>query len=618
MLRGANLAIIIVQGLASSVDWRENVLGTWGRSDAIHARRVTMRKSTFSVACCIALCSIGTVVAVVFAGQRGTGGACCFPDGTCENDTSQTGCELSGGIWQGSGTFCGEMRGNVIFCEPFGACCIGKGQCTDDTTQEFCEVELQGVWAGAGTFCVKDNITGVNNEGAPLQGGVSCGAPVNDDCEDAIHIASFDGPVFGTVEGATDDFVPDCELLERGFSKAGVWYSVTGTGSIMTANVCGLLDDFRGPVPRSVLFVYCGGCENPQCVAGDGGSLQTCDARILDTVQWCGVLGEEYLIFVALEDEITTEFVLTVTDTGQPCQGIPCGVPNDECEGAILITPGGTFGSTVGATFDDVPICADPDSFKLPGVWYKVIGTGDFVALSLCAANIGRGETPGEINVYCGGCENLQCVAGDAGFVLDCIVRGDSDVSVEWCSEEGVEYHILVMYPATRIGFFLEYSNSGKPCEPKVPCGTALNDFCETATPICPGILYTGDTFEATNDYLDHGAPINTVFFCGALMALYDVWYSYTPTEAGLLFVHVEQLPTEWVFGVYDDCPENGGHLLNCNITRHHGVIVVPVQPYHTYYIRIAGFLESRGDYIMDILGPPCAAQPINTNLGAE
>ncbi len=74
-------------------------------------------------------------------------GACCMPDGSC-NETVEAGCFASGGTFQGSGTLCSETN-----CpQPLGACCIGGNVCTAGQTQGNCE-SFDGYWGGPGTDC---------------------------------------------------------------------------------------------------------------------------------------------------------------------------------------------------------------------------------------------------------------------------------------------------------------------------------------------------------------------------------------------------------------------------------------------------------------------------------
>jgi len=525
--------------------------------------------------CCLML----GLLAGTVSGQTRNGdiGACCLPNGECIEFTSELDCLSSGGEWQGTNTFCPDLRGET-----------GPVQCEPDPP------------------------------------------PVNDDCEDAIAITSFDMDFVGTTVSATPDDLPLCAQPARG-GIPGVWYSVIGNGSVLEVEVCVNIGQEQGLV-EGLLAVFCGDCEGLDCVALELDEPAPCFLRGNDLdVEFCSEFGREYLIFVALDEPSSTasDFVISVNDLSASCDPQPCGpLPNDDCEDAILLTTSDGFlsGTSSGATPDDIPVSCFGDIEQAAGgvptgVWYKVIGTGNFMIVDLCveddfAGNLGGG-TDVAVGVFCGSCSAPQCVTGTITEAPSCLLNNAASSGiVEWCSEQGREYYIFVEVfgedgPDPRgngfdpEAFEIAVFDSGfDSCEPE-PCGGAA-DFCEDAQLVCPGEIYFGNTFDATNDYLDHGASIDTIFFCGLFFGLYDVWYKYEPAVPGLLFVHVEGPPTEYVFGVYDSCSSLPEDLLACNIARHHGVIVMHVQPEETYYIRIAGYGTSRGEFQLDLVGPPC------------
>ncbi len=672
------------------------------------------------------ICLVTAVTSVVLwcsvaAGQsRGGIGACCLPDGSCQ-ESSEGGCTKDGGQWQGSGSTCpgsAPGRGDVT-CEPFGppnARCEDAIALTIDVpTQgtvdgafvqnpEVCSLKRGvgpvGVWyrvVGNGnrlsaTICGRDEVSadarggdsflvvycsgcdplicvdsdvtslgvcpgrGINPqvdwcseagreyyifvslEGSPLQdfqivvddllqtcNAEPCGIE-NDDCENAIAIMTLDKPIFGTTENALSDDVPQCAELpnrSRGFFPNGVWYSVIGTGSLMSADLCVPLQRGQEVPFEGLLQVFCGDCDELRCVAGDFGVLQACDLRGGVDVRWCSEVGREYLILVALEDAnggrgLDPFFLLTIDDSQKSCDAEPCGLPNDDCENAIMLPTNEQFvrGSVDGATDDDVDPCITGIAQGGPsGVWYKVIGTGNVLEIDICGIepDAPRSDVDGFAAVFCGSCENLQCVDAHQGGLEFCPEpAGNESVRssgfLQWCSEEGREYYILVDILSQLVDEFQirVRDTNFNACEP-VTCAIEQEDFCEDAQAICPFITYEGHTFDATSAYFDHGGTIDTIFFCGLVFGVYDVWYKYTPAEHGLLFVHVEGPPTDFVFGVYDDCDEATGNLLACNVAYHHGVVVWPVQAYETYYIRIAGRNFTRGDFELDLVAPPCA-----------
>jgi len=91
-------------------------------------------------------------------------GACCFPDGSCQ-DLTLNDCNSAAGIWGGIGSFCmGDGNGNYIndACEgmyPMGACCFADLSCIV-TYQPACEVVAGGQYMGDGTDCTDGDGSG--------------------------------------------------------------------------------------------------------------------------------------------------------------------------------------------------------------------------------------------------------------------------------------------------------------------------------------------------------------------------------------------------------------------------------------------------------------------------
>jgi hypothetical protein len=207
-------------------------------------------------------------------------------------------------------------------------------------------------------------------------------------------------------------------------------------------------------------------------------------------------------------------------------------------------------------------------------------GDGVTCDVANCVPICGPGAGPCDAPNGTRGCEDVDCcelICSMDPFCCD----------VEWddiCADEAITY-----------------------------CGVCSADFCDLADPVCPGETYFGNTFNATSDYLDHGGTTDDVFFCGVNFGVYDVWCKYIPEEDGMLFVHVEgpnNVGTEWVFGVYDSCPNGPDDLLACNVFVHHGVVVCPVEEGQCYWIRAAARGFARGEFVLDIVGPDCAEVP--------
>jgi hypothetical protein len=73
-------------------------------------------------------------------------GACCLPDGSCE-ELTESECTADGGTYQGDGTDCDSSS-----CpQPIAACCLDDCSCTD-LTEADCDAS-GGRWSGFGTDC---------------------------------------------------------------------------------------------------------------------------------------------------------------------------------------------------------------------------------------------------------------------------------------------------------------------------------------------------------------------------------------------------------------------------------------------------------------------------------
>ncbi len=99
----------------------------------------------------MALATVGMALAVVTVAmammgqpEEGTVGACCLPGSGCVDFNLPTGCALSGGFYQGDGTFCGTGG-----C---GACCT-PDECRSNVSAGHCVNGLGGEYQGQASNC---------------------------------------------------------------------------------------------------------------------------------------------------------------------------------------------------------------------------------------------------------------------------------------------------------------------------------------------------------------------------------------------------------------------------------------------------------------------------------
>jgi hypothetical protein len=126
---------------------------------------------------------------------------------------------------------------------------------------------------------------------------------------------------------------------------------------------------------------------------------------------------------------------------------------SDECTGALPICEADLPeipGSTLDQNIDDVPEAFCGTSITAPGVWYRIIGTGDEIAVDTCNATR---DYDTKISVFSGSCGDLVCVGGNDDRA-DLAACGFGSL-VTWPSVKGETYLVLVH------GFFSNTGNFG-------------------------------------------------------------------------------------------------------------------------------------------------------------
>lgn len=196
--------------------------------------------------------------------------------------------------------------------------------------------------------------------------------PENDDCADAIPLA-VPSVMLGTTSDATDD--PEADAIgtcgSAIYSTPGVWYSVIGTGTTMTAETCGEFYDFD-----TKITVFCGPCGELACIDGNDDNCPDGVSSLLSSVSWCAEEGAEYLILVHGFGGQTGDFRLSISEDGVPCTpDVPCaprgacclpdgscadGLTQAECEGLGGLYQGFDAACAGWLIGWDVSDCANP------------------------------------------------------------------------------------------------------------------------------------------------------------------------------------------------------------------------------------------------------------------
>jgi hypothetical protein len=163
-----------------------------------------------------------------------------------------------------------------------------------------------------GFFAEGDFELEIFDDGIACEPDVICsGAPENDLCEDAIPI-DIPSATMGTTAGADIDWpaAPDCGTI---ITSPGVWYSLVGDGTTLTATTCSEFTEYD-----TKLSVYCRECEDLLCVDGNDDDWD-CIYDFRSTVTWCTQASAEYLILVHGFGGAEGEFELLVSSDGMAC-----------------------------------------------------------------------------------------------------------------------------------------------------------------------------------------------------------------------------------------------------------------------------------------------------------
>jgi hypothetical protein len=258
--------------------------------------------------------------------------------------------------------------------------------------------------------------------------------PGNDLCASALEVTS--GTMYeGSTSGATIDttITNNC----KGYSNLGpgVWHKLVGNGNIWTLTHSETYTD------EVTVSVYSGSCEALQCLSSYSSAVE-----YLAPITWGTIAGKSYYILVESNAGTDATFGFTLE---QQAPAPPTEAPQLPIVGTDLCTDAtGSLeaGSQISGTFSQ----ATPDSMQCgtapndrAGVWFTVTGTGGGLRFSTCSGFTAEQPTPGadtsyaSVSVYRQGCDNLQCHIGSNNTCTDSGL-------VEWNSEEGELYHILV------------------------------------------------------------------------------------------------------------------------------------------------------------------------------
>jgi len=188
---------------------------------------------------------------------------------------------------------------------------------------------------------------------------------------------------------------------------------------------------------------------------------------------------------------------------------------NDLVCNATSISCGQTIaGTTVNATNSGTgEMISCGVSQSNPGVWYKVVGNGQYMTVSLCAT-----VWDSKISVFSGSCSSLSCMGGNDDFGPAC---SSSSASYQWLSVTGVTYWVLVHGYSTNSAFNI-----------------ALN----CVAPPTPGPCTNTTAYGTQNMPVLGGAPYESIFcqYAGE----YSTWFN---SIANTPYTVTSSNPLDWI-----------------------------------------------------------------------
>jgi|GEM_PF-1662912 len=144
----------------------------------------------------------------------------------------------------------------------------------------------------------------------------------NDNCAGAIAVDIPSQTPGTTVNATVDDGLPFCGTS---VTSPGVWYTVVGTGTTITASLCDGNTSFDSKL-SAYCAVDCSDLTTATCVTGND---DTCGLQ--SEITWCSQAGAVYYILVHGFGGQTGTFELDITEDGVPCTADVACLPTGAC-----------------------------------------------------------------------------------------------------------------------------------------------------------------------------------------------------------------------------------------------------------------------------------------------
>lgn len=401
-----------------------------------------------------------------------------------------------------------------------------------------------------------------------------CAEPVNDNCSTATTLTvSPDPSCANSISGSTAEATPsDYGAWCFGYADDDVWYKFTATATkqlVTFSNVSADLD-------KSIWSGDCSGLSFRNCF--DAATNQFLLSNLL--------IGQTYFIQVYSDGYgNSSSFDICVSKTGTP-------PPNDNCAGAVLLTPAAgtdcttwTAGSTVGANgsiYNNQCGGTDADD----EVWFKFVATA-----ATHFVNLDDATNDCKFDIWSGACNNLtllNCYGYPPQLTLQNLIIGQT--------------YFVRVYSI----FNYEYVNFNL-CITSPPPPPA-NDNCSGATVLTVNSdLDCGATTAGTTT---GGTPsgYGTPCYSGTDD---EVWYSFTATGIShqVSFSNISlSLGKELWTG---NC--NNLNLLQCLPYWQNDHLLTSLNPGQTYFLRVYSENSNQpADFTLCVGTPP--PPPANDN----
>lgn len=393
----------------------------------------------------------------------------------------------------------------------------------------------------------------------------------SDACAGALGFMITPGtPVTSTTVGSTFDNVGTCNTTN---TSPGVWYSVIGTGGILTLETCGGSTAFD-----TKLSVFTGTCGALVCEIGND---DFCGLQSQVTVNTTP--GTIYYILVHGFGAATGTFTLS--------SSITSAATNDVCSGATPIACGGTAtGTTAGSTPDNAATCVTTNT--APGVWYQLVApnSGTIIA-SLCNGT----AYDSKLSVYTGTCAALTCVTGNDDF---CGLQSEA----VFTAVGGQVYYILVHGFGSSSGAFT--------LDVTCPAPLANDDACG-ATPVTLGstpFSNVNATAQANEPSPGAGTDVSSCNsqdgWCSFELDVNNsVWFTFQAPASGCVSIVGDGFDSQVALWDVTDCndfttfvevaanDDSGDDVVpTANIFSGGIIEAACLVPGRTYYIQVDGF----------------------------